>query len=247
MAIYPPQPLLTTTDKELLVLLAKVVLEENRHSYDGNAGADRVLIGDEDAAALCDLLTEYANSHAFIRGATFAEMVSDGRLSDDSRAREIYLKSRSERGRTRVLSSRQWADFRARLGVSVPAYSTGVVRMDSIQFVEMEVRLLRALRVHPALEKLIEDLVIRRTDLFERIERREQILSSGQIRKGVMSLVDQLRGSLGGIHVSKAQIVGVATVVSDSTVMFSTRDWGVAGTLSTIAGALAMSAPETDS
>lgn len=107
MAIYAPQPLLTPTDKELLVLLAKVVLEENRHSYDGNAGADRLLIGDEDAAALCDLLTEYANGHAFIRGATFAEMVSDGRLSDDSKAREIYLKSRSERGRTRVLSSRQ--------------------------------------------------------------------------------------------------------------------------------------------
>lgn len=110
----------------------------------------------------------------------------------------------------------------------------------------MEVRLLRALRVHPALEKLIEDLVIRRTDLFERFEQREQILLSGQIRRGVMSLVEHLRGSLGGIHVSKTQLVGVATVVSDVTVMFSTRDWGVAGTLSTIAGALAMSAPETD-
>lgn len=246
MAIYSPQPLLTPTDKELLLLLSKLVLEENRHSYDGNVGADRLLISDEDAATLCDLLTKYANSHAFIRAATFAEMVSDGRLSDDSKAREIYLRSRSERGRTRVLSSRQWADFRARLGLSVPAYSTGVTRMESVQFVEMEVRLLRALRVHPALEKLIEDLVVRRTDLFERFERREQILLSGQIRRGVMSLVDCLRGSLGGIHVLRTQIVGVATVVSDVTVMFSTRDWGVAGTLSTIAGALAMSAPEAD-
>lgn len=246
MAIYPPQPLLTSIDKELLVLLAKVVLEQNRHSYDGNVGEDHLLISDEDAAELCDLLTEYANSHAFMRAATFTEMVSDGRLSDDSKAREIYLKTRSERGRKRVLSSRQWADFRARLGLAVPAYSTGVVPMDSIQFVEMEVRLLRALRVHPALEKLIEDLVIRRSDIFERIERREQILSPGQIRRSVMFIVEHLRGSLGGIHVPKNQIVGVATLVSDVTVMFSTRDWGVAGTLSTMAGALAMSVPETD-
>lgn len=246
MAIYPPQPLLTPTDKELLVLLSKIVLEENRHSYDGNVGADRLLIGDEDAAALCNLLTEYSNSRVLVRAATFAEMVADGKLSDDSKAREVYLKSRSERGRTRVLSSRQWADFRARLGLAVPAYSTGVVPMEPIQFVEMEVRLLRALRVHPALEKLIEDLVIRRTDLFERFEKREQILSSGQIRRGFISLAERLSGSLGGIHVSKAQIVGVATVVSDVTVMFSTRDWGVAGTLSTITGALAMSAPEAD-
>jgi len=118
--------------------------------------------------------------------------------------------------------------------------------MGSIQFVEMEVHLLRALRVHPALEKLIEDLVIRRSDLFERLERREQILSLGQIRRSVMFLVEHLRGSLGGIHVPKNQIVGVATLVSDVTVMFSTRDWGVAGTLSTMAGALAMSVPETD-
>ena len=143
-----------------------------------------------------------------------------------------------------MLASRQWADFRARLGLPTPAYASAVPRMDAMQFVEMEVRLLRALEVHPALEKLIESLVIRRTDLFERFEKRERILSAGQMRRDIFSLVDRLKNSLGGIHVSKTQLVGVATVVSDITVMFSTRDWGVAGTLSTIAGGIAMSAPE---
>lgn len=246
MPIYSPQPLLSETEKELLVLLSKIVLEEHRQSYAGNVGENRFLIGDKDSMALCNLLTEYVNSHSFLRGATFAEMVSDGRLSDDSKAREIYLKSRSERGRTRVLASRQWIDFRARLGLPLPAYSSGVYRMDGDQFVEMEVRLLRALNVHPALERLIEDLVIRRKDLFERFEKREQILSLGQIRRDIVALVSKLKNSAGGASVSKTQVVGLATVVSDVTVMFSTRDWGVAGTCSTIAGGLAMSAPELD-
>lgn len=246
MAIYSPAPRLTSTEKELLALLAKVVLEENRQAYESNLGADRVLLSDQDAAALCDLLTEYANSRAFLRGATFAEMVADGQLTDDRKARELYLKSRTERGRTRVLASRQWADFRARLGLPVPAYSTGVSRMDGLQFVAMEVRLLRTLGVHPALERLIEDLILRRTDLFERFESREKILSEGQIRRSLLSLVIRLRHAVGGISVSKTQIVGLATVVSDVTVLFTSRDWGVAGTLSTIAGALAMSAPEAN-
>lgn len=247
MTIYAPRPIISQTEKELLVLLAKLVLEENRQSYDGNVGSDCVVVSDLKALELCNLLTEYVGSHSFMRGATFAEMVADGRLADDTKAREIYLKARKDRGRTRVLASRQWADFRARLGLRVSAYESHVRPMDSLHFVEMEARLVRALDVHPALARLIEDLVVRRTDLFERFEKRDQILKQGQIRRDVLKLLSRLRSSSGGIDISKTQMVGMATIVADTTVMFSTRDWGVAGTLSTIAGGLAMSGPEPKS
>ena len=43
---------------------------------------------------------------------------------------------------------------------------------------------------------------------------------------------------------SSTQVSGLATVVVDVTVLFTSRDWGVAGTMSTIGGGLAMSATE---
>ena len=43
-----------------------------------------------------------------------------------------------------------------------------------------------------------------------------------------------------GLRVSRERLVGTATIVSDLSVMFTTRDWSVAGTLSTMAGALIM-------
>lgn len=244
MAIYAPQPTITRLESDLLVLLAKIVLDENSFSHGGNVGSDRLVLSDEKARELCDLLTEYIGSRAFVRGTTFVEMMFDGRLDNDHNAREIYLASRKDMGRTRVLASRQWADFKARLGLAVSPFEAGVRPMDSSQFIEMEKRLLRKLAVHPALENLIENLVIDRIEIFDKIEKREKILVPGQIRGSAVKLIGQLKGSFGGIDISRTQVVGIATVVSDVTVMFSTRDWGVAGTLSTVAGGLAMSAPE---
>ncbi|WP_143255471.1 MULTISPECIES: hypothetical protein [Brevundimonas] len=244
MAIYAPQPAITRLESDLLILLAKIVLDENSVSYDGNVGSDRLVLSDERARELCDLLTEYIGSRAFVRGTTFVEMMFDGRLDHDHDAREIYLSSRKDMGRTRVLASRQWADFKARIGLEASPYEARVRPMDSSQFIEMEKRLLRKLAVHPALEKLIESLVIDRIEIFDKIEKREKIFVPGQIRGAAVKFVSQLQGACGGVDISKTQVVGIATVVSDATVMFSTRDWGVAGTLSTIAGGLAMSAPQ---
>ncbi|MFY0398923.1 hypothetical protein [Brevundimonas naejangsanensis] len=244
MAIYAPQPTITRLESDLLVLLAKIVLDENSVSYGGNVGSDRLVLSDERARELCDLLTEYIGSRAFVRGTTFVEMLFDGRLGHDHDAREIYLSSRKDMGRTRVLASRQWADFKARIGLEASPYEARARPMDSSQFIEMEKRLLRKLAVHPALEKLIESLVIDRIEIFDKIEKREKILVPGQIRGTAVKFLSQLQGTCGGIDVSRTQVVGIATVVSDATVLFSTRDWGVAGTLSTIAGGLAMSSPK---
>ena len=244
MAIYAPHPLVSQLEKDLLILLAKLILTENGEACSDNVGEDGIILSDEQARKLCDLLTEYAQTKRFIRGASFAEMVASSHRHEEDALRELYLSGLKEGGRARVLASRRWADFKARLGMAVTRLESDVRRMDPDHFVQMEVRLLRSLNVHPALEALVEDLVIRRTDIFERIERGDQVLELGQIRRSLAHTIRKLSTRLDGIVVSKTQLIGISTVVSDVTVMFSTRDWSVAGTLSAIAGGLAMCAPE---
>lgn len=52
----------------------------------------------------------------------------------------------------------------------------------------------------------------------------------------------KVHGKVKDQEMSATRIAAALTVVSNSSVLFTTRDWSVAGTLSTMAGALAAAA-----
>lgn len=242
MRIVRPQPTLSDTDKALLELIAQLVLSFPDASSDTNVVARSIPLSDSEARELCDLLTQLLAHPDFVKGVGFVELMADPTTSTSDRAREAYLSGRTRAGKLRVMASRQWAEFQARLGLRHATSAPPSFAMSTEQFHEMERRLLEDLRVHPALSRQIRLLIYGQSPEMDRLRMGAPVLKMGQILTSVRRLTDDLK-AMGSTCIPRTQLVGIATVVVDTSVLFTTRDWSVAGTLSAIAGGVAMSAP----
>jgi hypothetical protein len=248
MAIYPPEPFLTSFDKELLRLLSELVLQEEQ-GWVANRHKGLAELSDTEARLLVELLEEFIASKRTQEASYLIERIFSGDTGDLKRAREIYLRGRVERGRTRAVASVQWNEFLMRLGIYP---STQVDRiywhrasarpMSSEYFLQMESRLLAATGVHPRIRSLILDYVQLNMSGLTRVLSGEEKLAKGQVLMKPKKIKDELKFSLnhpvGQRPQSVKKIIGTMTIVMDMSVLYTTRDWSVAGTMSTIAGAL---------
>jgi hypothetical protein len=104
-------------------------------------------------------------------------------------------------------------------------------------FFAMERKLFRATGVNPKVSNFIsEQLYLQRGEL-EEVREGAKPLSKGSVKK----VVDEIfvLGLKGMRSVSAVRISAVITIVANASVLFSTRDWSVTGTLSTMCGAIA--------
>lgn len=74
MAIYPPTPKLSSDDKRLLILMARLLLERlDRMPSQSNLAGDQIALTDVEAEELLQLLERFASSEEFRRACYFVE------------------------------------------------------------------------------------------------------------------------------------------------------------------------------
>ena len=243
-----PQPKLSSTERALLRLLAQLVISQPCGPT--NLPADRAILSEQEAVLFLDLLEEFASSKKFIESAYFAERLTQPNIENDDDIREIFLSWRKFYGRSRAMASTHWFDFLRRFGRTRSKY--GYVRgltktpdeMTYAHFREMETFLLRRSGVGHRVQAIILTVVDKYRDDVEATRHGDSPLSPGSIAKLPIAIAERkIRNewvsNLGTISISSTKAAGLMTVLSDVSVLFTTRDWGVAGTISTIAGGLA--------
>jgi hypothetical protein len=196
-----------------------------------------VPLSDDDAHELLELLEAYVISKRFRDRSQFVEIV--GNQHEWKTARELFLKGRSDAGRTRSAASWQWGSFQLRLGMGhhITPGSSGSY-MNFNHFLEMEARLLRELRLHPRVQSLVLQMVVDRRGDIETVRSGKKRLQRGAVSRIPDPIIQELRATRRGDAdhtLPLRKVVALTTLTADLSVMFTTRDWGVAGTLSAIA------------
>lgn len=197
---------------------------------------------------LIELHEEFSTSKKFIEGSYFVEQVAKGPERDEAHCREIYLSWRKRFGRSRALSTTHWHNFLQRLGVDrfLSGYLAGTTalsahRMPLSHFLKMERVLLENSSLSPRVRNLVMKAVNNQQAHLEDIRDCRATLPEGAVSKLPVRVIDSVRKSMASDNspISSHKITGLMTVIADMSVLFTTRDWGVTGTLSTMAGGLA--------
>lgn len=224
--------------------MAKLLLERMDSGAAGsNLPSGVVALTDREADELVDSLEYLVNSREFIEACYFVEGLTLPEAQGEPQLREIYLSARKRRGRTRALASTHWAEFQVRLGLAKkPAWNTRPAPMEIKYFQKMEEKLLSNLGLHPKVIELIMRVVSNQTPQIEEIRTGRRSLKHGTIKPLVADPIfrwREQRQKSRDLQVSATSIAAAVTIVADISVLFTTRDWSVTGTLSTMAGALA--------
>lgn len=251
MAIYEPEIFLSSTDRELLQLLGQLVLAQ--HPTNDNISGEQVTLSPSEGKRLLVLLEQFVESKLFQEGSYFAEGMANGEAWHDDAIREIYLSWRKRRGRTRVMAGRHWNEFVLRAGFrfseSARMYVDGPLRtpvrpMPLDHFLKMEARLLKAASVHPRVAQLVLDLVRASRPSLEKFRQGEKKIERGTIVSRVKSVFGKIRDAQRGLErrpLSKFELVSVATIITDTTTLFTTRDWTATGVISNLAAVMSQS------
>lgn len=237
---------LSRSDKELLLLLGGLIsdpigLEAGNHSY------EEVPLSNAEAARLIELLEELLSSKKFLESCHFVEGLSRGREADIATLRDIFNYWRGRTGRNKSMSWLHFNEFLRRYNSEIdPERSRHLPRLREMSFsyfMRMERILLAAAPLSPRVRALTLSVVKKFEADIELARRGLKPLPNGVIKAQPRVLLEGLRVSnlsvVGMPTFAATQIVGIVTLVADTSVLFTTRDWGVAGTFSTIAGAMA--------
>lgn len=256
MATKPPTPKLSDTDKRLLLLMSKLVLEHLDHErHGGNMPPDRIALADHEAEELAEKLDSLLNSPQFIEATYFIEGLTQPGHLEEKRVREIYFSARQRFGRSRVQGSAKWADFKIRLGIKTHASASDspfLVRshpMPMDRFEALERQLLAASGVHPKVAELAVKMIAASRSRVEGVREGAETLPHGTLARIVGGSSARRLGthqSLQDRLISIDRITAAVLIVSDIGVLFTTRDWGVTGVLSSWAGALGAATKRRD-
>lgn len=249
MRIVPPQTWVSAQDKEILGLMSRLLLEQIDPLNTGaNLPPDTVALSDAEASRLLALLNSLVEHRNFVESAFLIEELSSGAERNDRAIREIYLKNRASRGRTRIMASTKWADYLSRLGVRSSWHPyIGGVPMSDTQFIEMERRLFASLDISQPVSELLLKYVRAVLPKVRTALSGQRKIPSGTIRSAIIEPFRDVARQRRGIDrtVSSTKVVAAMTLVADLSILFTTRDWDVAGTLSGMSGAfIALALPE---
>jgi len=244
MSISEPEIRLSKPDKELLALMARLILEDAAGEFAANRSPAVVRLSDAEARKLLSLLTQFVESRKFVEGSYFVEGLTNPNELREDRLREIYLSARKRNGRTRTMSSMRWAEFLARLGVDNSPYSyANPDPMTFDRFLALERRLYAAAGVHPDVAELLLAVLTSSRSQIEGARHRENSIQHGVVRSAIIqpfrSLLQSVNSRISDPRLTTTQVSAAMILVSDLSVMFTTRDWDVVSTLSAWGGAFA--------
>ena len=116
--------------------------------------------------------------------------------------------------------------------------------MDIDKFMTLERKLIESTGLHPRVRDLIMRTVRAKEASIESIRNGDATLPKGSLTKLPLRIAQEIQASrlVGVKPMSTQKMVGIITIVADTSVLFTTRDWNVVGTLSNLAGALVAAA-----
>lgn len=230
MPISTPQPNLTEIDKKLLVLIAKHLLEKSENCP-SNVPTGHIALSDSEAENLLDLLHALLTSDKFEHARRFIKNISDPQENNIREAKLIFSTAIIEIGQS--ITHHRWYELLARLGIKKHKYmGKDIRRMQVDHFFQMERKLFQYLEFDPRIIALLMELG----------EAQYSVISS-YLEEGRGHTVDlaepvnklKKRLQVNGVA-SRIDLSAVAFVLSNSSMLFTTRDWTAAGALSCIAG-----------
>ncbi len=236
--IYRPKPSMSSNDRRLIALLEHLLSGADGSERPTNLEERSIALTDKEAHELASRIDDFLEGKEFWQKAAIVEALSSG---NSDRAREPYLAARSARGASRVMSGRHYQDFLVRLGQS-SAFSPDVRKMEFEHFLRMELRLFENLDLSPRSLAMLQRFLRLHEAEIELARSGKKPLTSGAIISAVKGLRPKFdaRGELMDTYWTTNRAVGALTLISNSSVMFGTRDWNVAGVISAMAGAIGL-------
>lgn len=243
MSIYPSNTSYTRNDIRLIKLLAEILRDTPNEEFPTNM-KNMVHLTTEQVDRLLELINIKLEDKEFALASGFLNSIVS-RNADD--IRESYLAGRTRRSRTRALASKQVEEFCTRFGLSSAnaRWYNPADKMSFEYFIRMEQRAFHQMGISPK----VADMAIR----FIKTEQAEiESVREGKIHPGVSFVsasIQMVKTNLAKLKeirdglVDAQQLSGTLTVVVNVGLLYTTRDWSVTGTLSTIAGALGAMAP----
>lgn len=247
MPIYDPSLFLTATDRRLLKLLGQLILETEGVFVDSNCQQDHILLSNQEAGELLELLEQFIESKRFQETAYLLESMYSGEGFDSKSLRNIYLSWRKFHGKSRALATDQWELLLSRLGHAPrrygaqPWYRKQAMPMSLDHFIRMERKLASSSGLSPRVQDLLLSYVRLQFGYVDAVRTGRAKIERGQISRKPNSIIESLKiekkSKIGIKPISTTKIAGVMVIVMDLTAAYSTRDWSVASFISTIAGA----------
>jgi len=247
MSSRGPSPKLSETDKALLLLLSKILIE-NVEGISENLDQSQVVLTDEQAEKLCGLLEQLMQEESFFRRLAFVNQIIDtDPLDEKLDLKLVRITGKRPFAAGMGMTSENMRKWRVRLGVAPKKSLHDPVPMTFTHFLKMEEKLLNKMDVNPRVSALALQAASQNEGAFLQLLRaingdpKNSAHVSSVVRlqhlrrKFIEPLSDPHKREL-----PKERVVGLFTVISNTSVLFTTRDWGVAGTISTMCGGFSM-------
>lgn len=244
MAIQPPKPFISDIDRKLLDELFRILASnKNAPVAGGNLPENEVALSAEEFTKLSHLLDLYFEQRTIMQSFAFVELVIGERTHGEANARELFLSMRRARGRTRVMAAKQWAEFRLRLGIEWREARGKDAGMSFDHYIAMERKLFDSLKTPPFVREQMISLLRKQEIFLEQVRAGIPVLAGKSIRQ--LMQISELIGSdwktskFSDARIPKRKLVALSALVSDLSVLFISRDWSVAGTISAMSAAVA--------
>jgi len=245
MKIYRPDIRATRAQSSLIEYL-KLLLNEPSAPYTSaiNRPNSRTHLTQDELAKLQEMLNAVRNERKTIEASYIVEHIFVGYPALDKHLKKIWTRNRSETGRSSAMSTARWEDVKLRLGAipysHSPASSSPMpfrhfLRMEEVLFANHGINTAIAgelLQKIGSLHDQIEDVRLR----ANRGEGRQNAEKYKPIE--VLALDRERLSASDGWQTTRDQFSAILTIVVNSTVFFTTRDWGATGVLSMLAGNL---------
>lgn len=241
MSINKPSVNFSTEEKALLIFISEILLEYlDSQGGNSNLPEKHIALTDKQCIELKGLISKLLAHPKFDVVDLFFKLIHLNRFSGGERAKKIYMEGRSSLGKSTAMSSYQWDELRQRIG-GLSWSDTLIVRtepMSEAHFLKMETMLFNELYNE---EKLIKQSVANYLSLqtlkrLGKLQKKRARRKNTQI-KSVKYIFEKLNEAAQKQKMLTVEnLEAAAFVLSNSSVLFTTRDWTATGVLSLMVG-----------
>lgn len=243
VVIVPPEGTYSRNDIKLIELLDRCLSDVPDGSRPTNS-LFAAHVTETEIEIMLNLVERKIEDKEFLLASALIDAVSNRR---QDQIRELYLSGRVRRGKSRALASKQNAEFLARLGIhlSPQRWYVPTDTMSFEHFLRMERRAFQDRGISPKVADLALRFISLNSEEIEGVREGRRRLSENFLQAAFLMAKSSIsRMRLERDNMADAQqLAGLLIVVVNIGVLYTTRDWSVTGTLSTIAGGLGAMTP----
>ncbi len=236
MRIYEPNLKLSNEEKKLLQLLSRLILEHE--GYDCSNISDSLIpLSDQEAEELVYLIEKLIEKKKFWHASHFLDHVTNMPEDKEGKlAKQIFLAGYETKKKQTIMPSYRWYEFVIRLGLGKYIKQSQSFRQQKIEpmpydhFLKMEEKLFNKADIP---EEIIKSLIAEIARLREKVEMIEKPKSSSLI-KHMKKIQSRIKDEDNKTAIT-VDLCAAITLIVNYSMLWTTRDWGVTGTLSTLA------------